>query len=113
MKTMTALDAKNSFGTFLDTVQREPVTVTKNRRQVGTMFSVEDLNDIAQSYLAEPILADVESGKISVADALVAQTRINKRLADSRKSISEGKGIVADSAYFADLYQRALNRRNQ
>lgn len=113
MKTMTALDAKNSFGTFLDTVQREPVTVTKNRRQVGTMFSIEDLNDMARSYLAEPILADVEIGKISVADALVAQTKINKRLEDSRRSISEGKGIVADSAYFANLHQRALNRRNK
>ena len=110
---MTALDAKNSFGTFLDTVQREPVTVTKNRRQVGTMFSIEDLNDMARSYLAEPILSDVELGKISVADALVAQTKINKRLEDSRRSISEGKGIVADSAYFTNLHERALQRRNK
>ena len=30
MKTMTAAQAKNSFGQFLDAAQREPVVVTKN-----------------------------------------------------------------------------------
>jgi prevent-host-death family protein len=32
MKAMTAAHAKNSFGTFLDAVQREPVIVTKKNR---------------------------------------------------------------------------------
>ncbi len=35
MTTMTALEAKNAFGQFLDAVQRSPVTVTKNGREVG------------------------------------------------------------------------------
>jgi prevent-host-death family protein len=45
MKTMTAADAKNSFGKFLDMAQREPVLVTKNDRPVGVMFSIADLED--------------------------------------------------------------------
>lgn len=42
MKTMTSVEAKNKFGTFLDTMQREPVIVTKNNRPVGIMISMED-----------------------------------------------------------------------
>ena len=78
MKTMTALDAKNSFGVFLDTVRREPVTVTKNKREVAAMFSMEDLQELASSYLADPIMQDVQSGKLGVADALMNQMKINK-----------------------------------
>lgn len=42
MKTMTARDAKTHFGELLDTMQREPVLVTKNNRPVGIMISIED-----------------------------------------------------------------------
>ena len=103
MKTMTALDAKNSFGKFLDAAQREPVTVTKNQREVGALFSMDDLSEMAVSFLADPIKADVENGKISVTDALMMQTKINQRLEASRKAYAEGKGIVADDAYFKRL----------
>jgi prevent-host-death family protein len=45
MKTMTAADAKNSFGKFLDMAQREPVLITKNDRPVGVFLSLADLED--------------------------------------------------------------------
>lgn len=45
MKTMTARDAKTHFGELLDTMQREPVLVTKNNRPVGIMISIEDAAD--------------------------------------------------------------------
>lgn len=38
MKTMTAVEAKNSFGQLLEAALREPVAVTKNRREVAAMF---------------------------------------------------------------------------
>ncbi len=47
MKIMTARDAKNHFGEFLDTVRREPVVVTRNNRPVGIMISIEDAADTA------------------------------------------------------------------
>ena len=80
MKTMSALEAKNAFGHFLATVQREPVVVTKNSREVVAMFSVEDLQEMAASFLAEPIKADVDAGKLSVIDALMTQVKINQRV---------------------------------
>ena len=45
MKTITAAKAKTHFGKFLDTVQREPVVITKNNRAVGVMFSMKDIED--------------------------------------------------------------------
>jgi prevent-host-death family protein len=45
MQTMTARDAKTNFGVLLDTMQREPVLVTKNKRPVGIMISIEDAAD--------------------------------------------------------------------
>jgi prevent-host-death family protein len=45
MKVMSARDAKNHFGEFLDSARREPVVVTKNDRPVGIMVSIEDAAD--------------------------------------------------------------------
>ena len=45
MKTISARDAKTRFGELLDTMQREPVLVTKNNRPVGIMLSIKDASD--------------------------------------------------------------------
>lgn len=45
MKVMTAREAKNHFGEFLDAAQREPVVITKNNRPVGIMVSIQDAAD--------------------------------------------------------------------
>lgn len=58
MKVMTARNAKNHFGEFLDAARREPVLVTKNDRPVGIMISVEDA---AETLLAD-LFAEKESG---------------------------------------------------
>lgn len=58
MKVMTARDAKNHFGEFLDSARREPVVVTRNDRPVGIMISVEDAADT----LFSDFFIDKESG---------------------------------------------------
>ena len=45
MKTISAREAKTRFGELLDTMQREPVMVTKNNRPVGIMISIQDASD--------------------------------------------------------------------
>lgn len=57
MKIMSARDAKNHFGEFLDNARREPVVVTKNDRPVGIMVSIEDA--------ADTLLADFFMEKVS------------------------------------------------
>lgn len=110
MKTMTAVEAKNSFGQLLEAALREPVAVTKNRREVAAMFSMEDIRALADSFLAAPLKADVEAGKIDLLDALMAQVDLNRRLGAARQEIAAGDGVVADTKYFAGLRDRALRR---
>jgi prevent-host-death family protein len=50
MQIMTAKDAKTRFGEALDTMQREPILLTKNSRPVGIMVSLDDLKG---TYLAD------------------------------------------------------------
>ncbi len=110
MKTMTAVEAKNAFGQFLEAALREPVAVTKNRREVAAMFSMEDIRALADSFLAAPLKADIEAGKIALLDALMVQVDLNRRLEAARQEIGAGDGIVADATYFASLRDRALRR---
>ena len=110
MKTMTAVEAKNAFGQLLDTALREPVAVTKNRRQVAAMFSMKDISALADSFLAAPLKADVDAGKLDLLDAVMAQIDLNRRLDPSRQAIAQGDGHVADATYFAHLRDRALRR---
>jgi prevent-host-death family protein len=67
---MTARDAKTHFGEFLDTMQREPVVVTKNNRPVGIMLSMEDAAD---TLVAEMFL-EKEAGYDEWFQAKVAKT---------------------------------------
>ena len=110
MRTMTAVEAKNSFGKFLEATHREPVSVTKNNREIAALFSMEDLRSLAESFLAEPLKAEVADGSKTLVEAIMAQGQINKRLDERRRSIAEGKGIVADSAYFDGLVAHAQAR---
>lgn len=103
MTTMTALEAKNSFGQFLDAVQRAPVTVTKNGREVGAMFSRADLEAMAEGYLWPPLQDEVASGGLTVSEALLKQSVLNRRLAEAEADVAAGRVHVADEAYFERL----------
>jgi prevent-host-death family protein len=84
MKTMTALEAKNSFGKLLDASQREPVMVTKQSRPVAALLSIHDIEELASAYLPASLEGDVRS----------------------EGDLVEGKGITMDAAYFDRLRAR-------
>lgn len=104
MKTMTARDAKNRFGEFLDAARREPVVVTKNDRPVGIMISIEDAADTLipemfmqkapgyEEWLASKVgatLARVDAGATTLIphdDAMASlKSRIEAKLARSAR----------------------------
>jgi prevent-host-death family protein len=58
MKVMSAREAKNHFGEFLDASRREPVIVTKNNRPVGILISIEDAADT----LIQELIMEKEPG---------------------------------------------------
>ena len=99
MKTLSARDAKNRFGEFLDMARREPVLVTKNDRPVGVFLSIEDAAETLvpdrfmdpepgyETWLAEKVgatLADVESGKARLHDHDTAMKELAARIAALR-----------------------------
>ena len=43
---VTSMDARNRFGQLLDTVQREPVAITRHGRVVAFMVSPQDMQDL-------------------------------------------------------------------
>jgi len=72
MKVISSKEAQNSFGSFLDTVQHEPIMVTRRNRPVGVMLSMENLpalfalTDTMRESIEQGVrsgLADSESGK--------------------------------------------------
>jgi len=65
MKTMTATSASKEFGLYLDTVQREPVIVTKQNRPVAVTISIEEATELFQLRIDAGLgrgLDDVEKG---------------------------------------------------
>ena len=43
---ITSMEAQNRFGQLLDTVQREPVTITRHGRVAAFMVSPQDMEDL-------------------------------------------------------------------
>jgi prevent-host-death family protein len=48
MITKTSAEAQNQFGQLLDTVQREPVVITRHGRPAALMVSPQDLDDLKE-----------------------------------------------------------------
>lgn len=66
MKTIPAAKASKEFGRFLDTVQREPVLVTKKNRPVAVTLSIQDAEALLHMHIEDGInkgLADMGAGR--------------------------------------------------
>ena len=66
MKTMTASAASKEFGRYLDTVQHEPVLITKQNRPVAVTLSIQELERLLQENVETGIsrgLKDVEADR--------------------------------------------------
>jgi prevent-host-death family protein len=83
MKTMTSVDAQNHFGLLLDTVQREPVTITRRGRPVAYLMSPEEFaaqsRGAGKESLRELLAAFCSSGKGGSAARLVADREAERQ----------------------------------
>lgn len=94
MKTISAKEAKNSFGSFIDSAQREPVMITRRDRPIGIFFSMQDIESLIQvsdafkKEINDGILlgiADSEAGRVKECnEELIAnlQAKLRARLAN-------------------------------
>ena len=99
MSTMTALRANHGFGQFLDVAQRSPVTVKKNGREVGAMFSKADLVAMGAAYLSEPLKGAVAHG-MTVSDALLRQVTMNRQWGEAEEDVAAGAGASGGRGVF-------------
>ena len=103
MKTMSARDAKTRFGELMDTMQREPVLLTKNNRPVGFVISIEDAADtlIPEMFMEkEPgydewfqakvgnTLENLQSGKTKASEHSQVMERVWQRFFEKNKPVS-------------------------
>lgn len=58
MQTMSAKDAKNSFGLLLDRARAEPVQVEKHGRPVVVVVSVEEFQRLSRTSAKSTPVAD-------------------------------------------------------
>ena len=65
MITVTSVEAQNRFGQLLDTVQREPVTITRHGRTAAFIVSPQDMMELQQ-------LQQLRRKRTSAADAFDA-----------------------------------------
>jgi prevent-host-death family protein len=54
MKSMSAREAKNSFGLMIDTARAEPVRIEKHGRGVVVVVSVEEYERMTDAVAANP-----------------------------------------------------------
>ena len=88
MITVTSVDAQNRFGQLLDTVQREPVVITRHGRTAAFIVSSEAYQTLTGHRVIPPqtamyldaIAAFRGSGKQGATDALLAD-----RVAEARR----------------------------
>lgn len=98
MKVMTAVDAKNNFGSFIDAAQREPVIVTKKNRPVGVFLSIQDLEGTSWQDQAVAVLAGAQEPKEAGYDAWFK--------AKVTRSIERAKSGEAASRPHAEAFAR-------
>jgi len=85
MKVMTARDAKNHFGEFLHSAQREPIIITKNDRPVGIMVSMED----AEASLLPEMMMAKEPGH---------EEWVANKVAETMRRVDSGETTLIDHA---------------
>ncbi len=49
MITVTSVEAQNRFGQLLDTVQREPITITRHGRTAAFIVSPQDMKELTSA----------------------------------------------------------------
>lgn len=67
MRTITSSKASKEFGNFIDTVQREPVLITRQSRPVAITISIQEAEEWYKYKVDTGIqqgIADVKAGRV-------------------------------------------------
>jgi len=81
MITVTSAEAQNRFGQLLDTVQREPVTITRHGRTAAFIVSPQDMQDLRDAQTSK------RQGVVAEFKALFAKT--DPQLTDAARELTD------------------------
>ena len=71
MITLTSVEAQNQFGKLLDTVQREPISITRHGRTTAFVVSPLDMDELLDSRRKRSrALADLEAWSTRAAQSI-------------------------------------------
>lgn len=84
MKVMTAKEAKNSFGVFIDTAQTEPVIVTRRKRPIGVFLSIQEIGRIPE--LKKNLLSIMDGTVKNPLFAMLGANKENPSFASSKEA---------------------------
>ena len=78
MISVTSMDAQNRFGQLLDTVLREPVTITRHGRTAAFIISPRDMQDLQDARRKRSAAVDAFEAwsQRAAASALPAATKL-------------------------------------
>lgn len=81
MRTISSAEAQNHFGLLLDTVQREPITITRRGRPVAYLLSPQEFMALTQGTAdatRDLLTAFRGSGKGGSVDRLLADRQADR-----------------------------------
>lgn len=94
---------------MLDEAQHTPVTITKHRREVGALLSMQKLQRIADTMLSEPLKSSVANQQISLVEAIEAQLHINELREIALQQHRNNEVYESSDAFFNDIRKAALH----
>ena len=96
MITKTSAEAQNQFGQLLDTVQREPVAITRHGRPAAFIVSPQDMEELMSvKRRRSDVLKDLEAWRkkarkgITPAAALLTDEDVNRMVHEVREEIAK------------------------
>lgn len=93
MKTASMGEVKSQFSAFVKLCESAPVVVTRNGKPVAVLVGIEDNDEVERVLMAN-------------------SPRLQAILAQSRKSIREGRGIPRDEVW-KEFAQRRTTKRGK
>lgn len=93
MITKTSAEAQNQFGKLLDTVQREPVAITRHGRPAAFIVSPDDMAEMIDWKRRKQAVGELQqwaekySAQISPEASALTDEEINKMVHDARAEL--------------------------
>ena len=91
MITVTSVEAQNRFGQLLDTVQREPVTITRHGRTAAFIVSPQDMQDLQNARRKRGTAVEAFAAYFAKADATLTPAARELTDADVVQMVKESR----------------------